>query len=177
MIFRKTKIKDVYIIEPELHKDERGYFGRIFCQEELSKTGIDFTVRQASQALSLKKGTIHGMHFQREPVAEKKIVQCIRGAIYDVVVDLRKSSDTYGQWIAEELNEENKKKIYIPEGCAHGFQTLTDNCERLYFVSELYSPENCGGIRWDDPSLKIEWPIKDSVIISVQDRQWPLLSS
>ena len=175
MIFYKTKIKDVYIIEPEFHRDERGYFGRIFCQDELSKVGIDFIVRQASQGLSLKKGMIHGIHFQREPAAEKKIVQCIRGAIYDVVVDLRKDSETYGQWIAEELSEENKKKIYIPEGCAHGFQTLVDNSERLYLMSEFYSSKHCDGLRWDDPSLKITWPIQDSVVISEKDRQWPLL--
>lgn len=175
MIFHSTRIKGVHIIEPELQKDERGYFGRIFCQDTLMNARITFSVRQVSQALSVKKGTIRGLHFQKGPAAEQKIVQCIQGAIYDVVVDLRKGSSTYGQWIAETLTEENKKKIYIPKGCAHGFQTLADNSEILYLMSAFYTPEYYTGVRWDDPLLHIVWPAAEIRIISEQDRNWPLL--
>lgn len=175
MIFRPTQLEGVMVIDPELQSDARGYFGRIFCQNELMNAGIDFTVRQVSQALSLKKGTVRGLHFQKEPKAEQKIVQCMRGAIYDVVVDLRNSSSTYGKWIAEELTEENKKKIYIPKGCAHGFQTLADNSEILYFMSAFYTKGYYGGVRWNDPLLNIKWPEAETRIISEQDRNWPLL--
>lgn len=175
MIFHSTKINGVHIIEPELQKDERGYFGRIFCQDTLMNAGIEFSVRQVSQALSVKKGTVRGLHFQKGPAAEQKIVQCMRGAMYDVVVDLREGSSTYGQWIAEMLTEENKKKIYIPKGCAHGFQTLADNSEILYLMSAFYAPEYYMGARWDDPVLHIAWPAAETRIISEQDRNWPLL--
>lgn len=175
MIFHATKIKGVYVIEPELRSDERGYFTRMFCQNEFMNAGIDFSVLQVSHALSVKKGTVRGLHFQKGPVAEQKIVQCARGAIYDVVVDLRKDSLTYGKWMTEELTEENKKEIYIPKGCAHGFQTLVDNSEILYLMSALYTPEYYTGVRWDDPLLNIAWPAAETRIISEQDRNWPLL--
>lgn len=174
MIFRKTKIEGLYIIEPEFRADERGYFGRIFCVEEFKNAGLDFNLVQASLSFSKKKGTIRGMHFQKEPKAEDKIVQCLKGAIFDVAVDLRPGSPTYRKWLAEELNEDNKKMFYIPKGFAHGFQTLTDNCEVLYLMSEFYSPEHVSGVRWDDPFLKIDWPTKDS-IMSEKDKRWSLL--
>lgn len=173
MIFHKTKIEGLYIIEPEPKMDERGHLMRIFCQEELKKNGLEFKIVQASQTLTKKKGVIRGMHFQREPKAEDKIVSCLRGAIYDVVIDLRKDSQTYSQWAAEELNENNKKMFFIPKGCAHGLQTLTDNCELLYFMSEFYSPEHASGVRWDDPFFSISWPIKNP-ILSEKDKNWPL---
>ena len=177
MKFQPTQLEGVFVIEPEVMQDERGYFSRIFCQNELSGMGVDFTIRQASQSFNAKKGTLRGLHFQREPLAEQKIVQCLRGAMYDVVVDLREHSDTYGEWIANELTEANKKKMYVPKGCGHGFQTLADNTEVLYLMSEFYSPDNYAGVRWNDPLFSIDWPMKDSVVISPQDMQWPLVDN
>lgn len=174
MIFNKTKLDGVYIIEPELKIDERGYFSRIFCEKEMTKNGINFKIVQISHSLSKKRGLIRGMHFQKNPKAEDRIVQCLRGAIYDVVVDLRKNSATYGRWVAEGLNEQNKKMFLIPKGFAHGFQSLTDSCEVQYFMSEFYSPEHSLGVRWNDPFLNIEWPIENP-ILSEKDKNWPLI--
>ncbi|MCX6720129.1 MAG: dTDP-4-dehydrorhamnose 3,5-epimerase [Candidatus Staskawiczbacteria bacterium] len=176
MIFHKTKIKDVYIIEPELKNDERGYFSRFFCKKELAEIGVKFDIAQINQSLISKKGTIKGMHFQKSPKGEDKIIQCICGEIYDVVVDLRKNSETYGQWVSIELTEDNKKMLLIPKGCAHGFQTLTDNCEVQYFMSEFYSPEHASGVRWNDPVFNIKWPIKPP-LFSEKDKNWPLIKS
>lgn len=174
MIFHKTKIDGLYIIEPEFKNDERGYFSRVFCKKELAKTGFNFEVVQINKSLNKKKGTIRGMHFQKPPKAENKIVQCIRGAIYDVAIDLRQGSPTYGQWVAEELTEDNRKMFLIPKGFAHGFQSSRDNSEILYFLSEFYSPEYESGVRWDDSFLNIKWPIKDP-ILSEKDKNWPLI--
>lgn len=174
MLIKKTKIGDLYVIELEPKSDERGTFIRTFCKEELSKEGLAFDIVQASQSLTKKKGTIRGMHFQKSPKVEDKIAQCLSGAIYDVVVDLRENSPTYGQWVAEELTEDNGKMFLIPKGLAHGFQTLADNCKVQYFMSEFYSPEHAAGVRWDDPFLNIKWPIKNP-ILSEKDKNWPLL--
>lgn len=170
MKFKETKLKGLYIIEPEIHFDDRGYFARIFCKQELSKTGIDFNIVQANRSLNKKQGTIRGMHFQKPPKAENKIIQCIKGKIYDVAIDLRQDSPTYGEWVAEELSEENKKMFLIPKGFAHGFQTLTDNCEILYFMSEFYSPQYESGVRWNDPFFNIKDPV-----VSEKDKNWPLI--
>jgi dTDP-4-dehydrorhamnose 3,5-epimerase len=176
MVFNKTKIEGLYVIEQELKIDERGYFARTFCKDEILKaTGLDFGVKQANQSLTQKKGMIRGMHFQKNPKAEDKIVQCLRGAIYDVAVDLREESLTYGQWVAEEITEENKKMFLIPKGFAHGFQTLADNCEVQYLMSEFYSPECASGVRWDDPDLDIKWPMKNPEL-SEKDKNWPLIN-
>jgi len=174
MIFHKTKIDGLYIIEPELKFDERGYFARIFCEKELVKNGINFKIVQINRSLNKKRGTIRGMHFQKWPKAEGKIVQCTQGAIYDVAIDLRKNSPTFGKWESIELTEENKKMFLIPKGFAHGFQTLTDNCELLYFMSEFYYSDYSSGVRWDDPFFNIKWPIKNP-IISEKDKNWPLI--
>jgi dTDP-4-dehydrorhamnose 3,5-epimerase len=174
MKFKETKIKGLYIIEPDLKIDDRGYFTRIFCEKEFKKSKLGFKIIQANLSFTKKKGTIRGMHFQKPPKAEDKVVQCLRGAIYDVAVDLRKDLLTYGQWVAEELSEENKKMFLIPKGFAHGFQALTDNCELLYFMSEFYSPEHTSGIRWNDPFFNIKWPIQDP-ILSEKDKNWPLI--
>lgn len=175
MKIKETKIKELYIIEPELKVDERGYFARIFCKKELKKIGFDIEIVQINRSLTKKKGTIRGMHFQKYPKAEDKIVQCIRGTIYDVAIDLRKVSQTYGKWVAQVLTENNKKMFLIPKGFAHGFQTLTDNCEVLYFMSEFYSPEHASGVRWNDPFFNISWPIKNPTVISEKDKNWPLI--
>lgn len=170
-----TKISGVSIIESAPNEDERGYFSRIFCEEELARAGISFAIVQASHSLTTKRGTLRGVHFQKEPKAEDKIIQCLRGKIYDVVVDLRKDSPTFGKWIAEELSEDNKKALFIPRGCAHGFQTLVDDCLVQYFMNEFYSPEHASGVRWDDPFFKIRWPIENP-ILSEKDKDWPLMS-
>lgn len=174
MKFKETKLKGLYVIEPEIHFDERGYFARIFCKQELSKIGIDFNIVQVNRSLNKKQGIIRGMHFQKPPKAEDKIIQCIKGKIYDVAIDLRQDSPTYGEWVAEELSEENKKMFLIPKGFAHGFQTLADSCEILYFMSEFYSPQYESGVRWNDPFFNIKWPIKDP-ILSEKDKNWPLI--
>ena len=135
MIFNKTKIEGLYLITPELKNDERGFFTRIFCQQEFEKIGLKFKIVQTSLSLTERKGTIRGMHFQKGFYAEDKIVQCIKGSIYDVTIDLRSDSATFGKWIAVELNENNKGISYIPKGLAHGFQTLTSYCEVQYFIS------------------------------------------
>ena len=174
MIFKKTEINNVYIIEPELKQDERGYFARFFCKKELAENDLIYDIVQINQSFTKQMGTIRGMHFQKSPKAEDKIVQCIKGAIYDVAIDLRGGSPTYGKWVAEELTEENKKMLLIPKGCAHGFQTLMDNCRIQYFVSEFYSPEHQGGVRFDDPFLNIEWPIENPFLLE-RDKNWPLI--
>jgi len=174
MIFTKTKIEGVYIIEPELKTDERGFFARIFCKEEFQKQGIEFDIVQANTSFTKEKNTLRGMHFQTEPKAEGKIVQCVKGKIYDVAVDLRQDSKTYGQWVAQELSEENRKMLLIPKDCAHGFLTLADNCEVQYFMSEYYYPEYASGVRFDDPFFNITWPVR-SPILSDKDKAWSLI--
>jgi len=173
MKFTETKIKGLYIVEGEPRMDERGYFMRTFCQEELGKIGLEFNIVQANQTLTKAKNTVRGLHFQLSPKAEDKIVQCLRGTIYDVALDVRTDSPTYGQWVAVELSEDNKKMFLIPRGFAHGFQTLTDNCEVQYFMSEFYSPEQASGVRWDDPLFNIQWPMAEP-FLSEKDQNWPL---
>jgi len=174
MILHETKIQGLYVIEPEVKVDERGYFMRTFCKNELAEKGLDFNIVQINRSLTKQKGVIRGMHFQEDPKAEIKIVSCSKGMIYDVAVDLRKNSSTFGQWIVTELSEKNKKLFYIPKGCAHGFQTMTENCETQYFMSEFYSPKYASGVRWNDPFLNIFWPIENP-ISSEQDKNWPLI--
>lgn len=173
MIFHKTKINGLYVIEPELKIDGRGYFFRVFCKRELAKKGLIFNIVQINQSLTKRIGAIRGMHFQKKPKAEARIVRCLKGSIYDVAIDLRKKSPTYGQSVAKELSEKNKKMFFIPEGFAHGFQSLSNNCEVQYLMSEFYSPEQASGVRWDDPFFNIKWPIKPTVI-SEKDKNWPL---
>lgn len=169
-----TEIKGLYLLEPELKIDDRGFFTRIFCQHELKKKELFFNIVQANLSLTKKRGTIRGMHFQRKPKEEDKIVQCLNGRIYDVVIDLRINSSTYGQWVGTELNSENKKMFFIPKGFAHGFQTLIDDCLVQYLMSELYQQRYATGVRWNDPNLNIDWPIKNP-ILSDKDRSLPLL--
>lgn len=175
MIFEKTKIEGLYIINPEFKSDNRGFFTRIFCQKEFEKVRLQFKIVQASLSMTRRKGTIRGMHFQKEPYEEGKIVQCLKGSIYDVVIDLRPASKTFGKWISAELNEKNKKMFYIPKGFAHGFQTLVENCLIQYLMSEFYKPEHTSGVVWNDPYFNIDWPIKKPVL-SIKDKEWPFLN-
>lgn len=174
MKFTETKLKGLYLITLEPKNDQRGAFTRIFCQKEFTEIGIKFDIVQASVSLTKKRGIIRGMHFQKKPCEEDKIIQCIKGKIYDVVIDLRKNSKTFGKWIAEELSGKNNKMILATKGFAHGFQTLSNNCEVLYFMSQFYSPEYSFGVRWDDPLFNIKWPIQNP-LLSEKDRNWPLL--
>jgi dTDP-4-dehydrorhamnose 3,5-epimerase len=172
MIFKETKLKGAYIIEIEPIEDERGFFARSFCAEAFEKYGLNPYIAQCNISYNEKKGTLRGMHYQVAPHAETKLVRCTRGAIYDVIIDLRQDSATYKQWIATELTMENHRMFYIPERFAHGFQTLEDHTEVFYQISEFYHPESTRGIGWDDPTFRILWP-GDVKIISIRDQQYP----
>ncbi len=172
MIFTETKLKGAYIIEPEKFEDERGFFARTFCRREFESHGLKHNVVQCNISYSKNKGTLRGMHYQKAPFEEAKLIRCTKSAIYDVIIDLRPTSSTYTQWIAEELTEDNYKMLYVPEGFAHGFLTLSEDAEVFYQMSEFYMPEYAGGIRWNDPSFKISWPI-DVALISEKDKTLP----
>lgn len=175
MIFTKTKIEGIYVVEPDPKTDERGYFQRVYDINEFKDHSIDFKIVQVNNAMSLRKGTIRGPHMQKAPNSEDKLMQCIKGSIFDVSIDFRKESPTFGQWAGNLLSKENKKMVFIPKGIMHGYQVLEDNTVVQYPVSQFYSPDDVIGIRWDDPFFKIEWPIK-GVIVSKIDKSWPLFS-
>lgn len=170
MILRELSIRGVFEITLDPRYDERGFFMRTYDEMILRNWGLNVTWVQENHSHSTKKGTIRGLHFQKAPFDETKMIRCIRGRILDVIVDIRKSSDTLGQWLSIELSEENKKTIIIPKGFAHGFCTLIDDCEILYKVDNVYSPENESGLIWNDPDLKIDWPV-DVPIISEKDKK------
>jgi dTDP-4-dehydrorhamnose 3,5-epimerase len=176
MKFIDTPFQGLYIIETNPFSDNRGKFSRLFCKKEFEAISHDFELLQVNYSQTWKKNTIRGMHYQRPPKSEIKIIKCIRGKIFDVVVDIRRRSDTFLQWFSIELSAENKKMIYIPQGFAHGFQTLSADCEILYFHSELYAPGFEGGLSYDDPALKIEWPLI-SPFVSSRDKSHPLINN
>ncbi len=169
MKFTEMDICGVWVIEIEPHQDQRGFFARSFCETEFQEHGLETRFVQCNIALNHKRGTLRGMHYQREPHQEVKLIRCTRGAVYDVALDLRKQSPTFGKWFAIELTEENRKMLYIPRGCAHGYQTLVDNTELFYQVSEFYHPESEQGVRWNDPAFNIQWRM-EPVLISKKDR-------
>ena len=164
MLFTPTKLKDAYIVEPKKIEDERGFFARSWCEKEFRDRGLNPNLVQCNISFNKKKGTLRGMHLQVEPYAEAKLVRCTQGAIYDAIVDLRPDSETYKQWIGVELTADNRKALYVPEGFAHGFQTLADNTEVFYQMSQFYAPKCARGYRWNDPSFGINWPEEISVI-------------
>ena len=172
MIFKETKLKDAYLIEIEKLEDRRGFFARAWCQREFEAHGLVSRIVQANISYNRKKGTLRGLHYQVAPYAETKLVRCTRGAIYDVIIDLRPDSPTYMQWLGVELTAENYKMLYVPEGFAHGFQTLADETEVTYQVSQFYTPGAEGGVRYNDPAFGIEWPLAVQVI-SDKDQNWP----
>lgn len=176
MIFHPLPLQEAYLIELEKKDDVRGYFARTFCVDELNHHGISFNVIQSSVSYNAKKTTLRGLHYQRAPHGEQKIVYCLKGSIFDVIVDVRPDSPTKGQWFSAELSASQKNGFFIPEGFAHGFQTLCDACEVLYFISAPYAPDFAAGIRWNDPTLAIPWPFPDA-IISERDQQFPEFSS
>ncbi|HET6379032.1 MAG TPA: dTDP-4-dehydrorhamnose 3,5-epimerase [Methylocella sp.] len=174
MIFTETRLKGAFIIDLERRTDSRGFFARAFCQREFARHGLKTVIAQANIASNLKKGTLRGMHFQYPPAAETKLVRCTRGAILDIIVDLRPESETYLESVAVELNEENQRALYVPERFAHGYQTLCDDTDTSYQVGEFYTPEAEGGLMYNDPRLSLKWPLPVSVI-SEKDQKFPLL--
>jgi dTDP-4-dehydrorhamnose 3,5-epimerase len=172
MIFKETKLKGSYIIEIDSIGDERGFFARSFCAKEFEKYGLNPRIAQCNISYNEKKGTLRGMHYQVAPYEEAKLVRCTMGAIYDVTLDLRPDSPTFKQWVATELTANNRRILYIPEGVAHGFQTLEDHTEVFYQMSEFYYPECAKGVRWNDLTFGIFWPV-DVQMISIGDQQYP----
>jgi dTDP-4-dehydrorhamnose 3,5-epimerase len=173
MRFAQASIPGVYTIDPDFHEDERGRFFRAWCAGEFAEHGIAFAPVQANIGFSLRRGTIRGMHCQVEPALEAKLVRCTRGAIFDVALDLRPDSLTFLQWIGIELSATNGCMLLVPEGCAHGYQTLEDETEMHYMASAVYTPSAARGVRFDDPAFGIEWPLP-ATVVSKQDRNWPL---
>ena len=171
MLFKETKLKGAYIIELEPIEDNRGFFARSFCQKEFRLHGINMNIVQCNISYNKKKGTLRGMHYQAAPYEEAKLVSCTKGAIYDVITDIRPSSNTYKKWVSVELTDENRKMIYIPKGFAHGFLTLMDNTEVFYQMSEFFMPEYARGIRWNDPAFGINWAA-DVTAISEKDQKY-----
>ena len=160
----RLPLSGAYLIELDLVRDERGFFARTWCAEEFQQLGLNPELAQCSISSNKSRGTLRGMHFQAEPYAETKLIRCSSGAIYDVIVDLRPDSPTYCKWFAAELTSENHKMLYVPEGFAHGFQTLVDNTELFYQISVTYQAEHARGVRWNDPIFGIEWPISNPII-------------
>ena len=171
----KLSLKNAYVLEPEPFSDHRGKFVRIYCYKELQHIGHSKPIVQINHSLSRQKGAIRGMHFQYPPKAEIKMVKCLRGSVFDVLIDLRRDSSTFLKWHGEVLSAENMKVMYIPEGFAHGFQTLEENCELLYLHTEVYSHEHEGGVRYNDPAINISWPL-EVADISERDQAHSLLS-
>lgn len=172
MIFEETKLRGAYVIKLQELADDRGFFARSWCQREFEQCGLVAHVVQANLSFNRKKGTLRGMHYQLAPYEETKLVRCTRGAIYDVIIDLRPQSATYRQWIGAELTDANRHMLFVPEGFAHGFQSLADNTEVSYQVSQFYTPGAEQGARYDDPAFGISWPL-DVRMISDKDARWP----
>lgn len=172
MIFKPTTLSGAYVIAPERHEDSRGHFARTFCAREFAERGLETRIEQCSVSFNLRKGTLRGMHYQAHPFEEVKVVRCNRGAIYDVIIDLRSGSPSFKKHFAIELDENNGEALYIPVGFAHGFQTLSDRTEVFYQMSCSYSAEHARGVRWDDPAFGISWPPDDRTILE-RDRSYP----
>ena len=173
MKFQKAELEGIWLIDLEKIEDERGYLARTWCRYEFESHGLNPQISQCSLVYNEKVGTLRGMHYQHAPYSETKTIFCSRGAIYDVVIDLRLASQTFSHWMAVELSEHKPQILYIPEGFAHGYQTLTDHTEILYQMSTPYAPQTACGVRWNDPAFKITWPSVPSRIISQKDQHWP----
>lgn len=175
MIFHPQDLPGVWLLEPERFEDDRGAFTRLFCQREMAAHGLVPTVAQSSLSSNLHAGTVRGMHFQAPPHQEAKVVRVVSGAVFDAVVDLRRTSETFGRHLTVELSADNGHALYVPPGFAHGFQTLQDDTDVLYFISEFYIPGAGRGFRWDDPDVGIDWP-RPVTALSEKDRNLPLLA-
>jgi dTDP-4-dehydrorhamnose 3,5-epimerase len=172
---RELAIPGAWIVDPIRHHDERGFFARIFDYETFDRHGLATQWRQSSLSFNARSGTVRGLHFQQAPHAQAKLVRALRGAIYDVAVDVRPGSATYGQWVGAKLTAEGGEQLLVPRGFAHGYCTLTDNCEIFYKVDGLYAPQTEGALLWNDPDLAIDWPITGEAILSDKDRVAPRL--
>ncbi len=172
MIFHDTPLQGAYLIEPEKRGDERGFFARVFCDDEFAARGLEARYVQANNSLTARKGALRGMHYQLPPAAEVKLVRCIRGGIHDLIVDLRPDSPSFGKWFGADLTAENRLMMYVPRGFAHGFVTLTENAETFYMVSAPYAPQQERGLRFDDPWFSAEWPVRPEEV-SAKDGSWP----
>lgn len=172
MKFTETRLPGAYVVDLQKMEDERGFFARAFCRNEFEQHGMVSDVVQANMSWNPTRGTLRGMHYQHHPYQETKFIRCTRGAIYDVIIDLRKGTPGFGQWVGIELTADNRSALFVPRDFAHGFITLTDDTEVLYLVSQSYQPGSEGGIRWDDSRFSIDWPI-DPVCISEKDANWP----
>jgi dTDP-4-dehydrorhamnose 3,5-epimerase len=170
--FRSTPLKDAFLIELDKRGDSRGFFARFYCEREFADAGLVSHFVQVNNSLSAKRGTLRGMHYQLAPAAEVKVIRCIRGALFDAIIDIRPDSPTFCNWFGAELNDENRLMMYVPRGFAHAILTLRDDTEALYLVSDFYSPENERGVRWNDRHFAIDWPV-EPVEISPKDAQWP----
>ena len=174
MLFREIALADAWVIEPQLLGDERGWFARTFDAEQFAAHGLCAEIVQSNASFNARRGTVRGMHYQAAPHGEPKLVRCVRGAVFDVAVDLRPDSETYCAWHAVELSADNRLAFYIPAGMAHGYQTLTDDCELHYEMGYPYTPDAARGVRWDDPAFSIRWPPHDGeLMISEKDRSYP----
>ena len=173
MTFRELELPGAFLVELERLEDERGFFARTFCQHEFAEHGLETEIVQANTAFNRSAGTLRGMHYQAAPHEEAKLVRCTRGAVYDVIIDLRPESPAFTRWLAVELTAENDAMLYVPKGVAHGYQTLVDDTETSYLMSELYEPSAGRGVRWDDPAFGIEWPEVAERTINDRDRSWP----
>jgi dTDP-4-dehydrorhamnose 3,5-epimerase len=174
MRFTETEVVGASMIDPSPHSDERGRFMRAWCAQEFAEHGFEFLPVQANMAFSVQTGTVRGMHFQEVPALEAKLVRCTRGAIFDVVLDLRPESASYGKWYGVKLTAENGRMLYVPERCAHGCQSLEESTEIYYMTSAFYTPSAVRGVRFDDPAFRIQWPLV-ATGVSEQDRNWPLV--
>lgn len=172
MIFRELPIAGAWLLDIERRQDDRGFFARTFCRDELANAGLQNDLVQCSVSFNKRRGTLRGMHFQTEPHQEVKLVSCLRGAIYDVLLDLRPTSKTFREWTAVELTGDNLRTVYVPEGCAHGFQTLTDDTLVSYQINERFAPDAARGVRWDDPAFNISWPDGPKTL-APRDLSWP----
>ena len=172
MIVKETRLAGVYLVDPERNWDERGFFARVFCEREFAQFNLASRFVQCNVSFNARKGTLRGMHYQAEPRAECKLVRCTRGAIYDVIIDLRRESPTFCEWAGFTLDEQNGQALYIPTGFAHGFQTLTESSEVFYQMSEFYDPELARGVRWNDPRFAIEWCLPQP-LMSARDASYP----
>jgi len=172
MIFNPAELSDVSLIEQERRSDERGSFARVFCEREFAAAGLCTRFVQQNASVSTTKGTLRGMHYQLGADSEVKLIRCLRGAIFDVLIDLREGSPTFMKWQGFELSDANGRLLYAPRGFAHGFLTLTDNVEVSYLVSAFYAPQAEGGVRWDEPAFAIDWPFAP-VVVSARDQAWP----
>ena len=173
IIFKETKLKGAFLIEPEKFEDLRGFFARSFSKQEFLDHGLRGDFVEAGISFNRRRHTVRGMHFQAAPNAQAKLVRCTRGRIFDAMIDLRPDSPTYKHWFAHELTAENRLMLYIPEGCAHGFQTLEDDAEVFYQLSQGYTPSSERGVRWNDPAFGITWPVTENVIMNDRDRNYP----